>query len=132
MKHLDPSDGRYPYLDEEKLSPVAKKAVSRVLEVWDCNGDEAARLVGVDQAIWHSIAGGEYHSRLSQEQLLRASHLIGIYRGLQVFSEDVARRWPKLPNSGPLFKGKTPVEFMLEGGYVAIEQTRQYADSFGF
>ncbi len=132
MKHFDPIADRYPSLDERRLSPVAQKAVSRVFEAWNCSDDEAASLFGLDQSHWRDIADGKFDGALTQEQLLRASHLISIYRGLQVFSEDVSKQWPKLPNTGPLFEGMTPVEFMMAGGFNAVEKTRQYAESLGY
>lgn len=132
MKHFDPSADGYPSLDERRLSPVAAKAVSRVFKAWNCSDDEAASLIGLDRGHWRDIADGNFDKEFTQEQLLRASHLIGIYRGLQVFSEDVAKQWPKLPNTGPLFEGRTPIKFMVEGGFDAIEKIRQYADGLGY
>jgi hypothetical protein len=132
MKHFDPAADRYPQLDGKRLGPVAQKAVARVFDAWNCSDDEAASLFGLAQDQWRSIADGKFAAELTQDQLLRASHLIGIYRGLQVFGEDVAKRWPKLPNTGPLFEGRSPMEFMIEGGFNAIEGTRRYADGLGY
>ncbi|TLX16147.1 DUF2384 domain-containing protein [Rhizobium sp. MHM7A] len=132
MKLSDPAVDQYPALDEKLLSPVAQKAVSRVLKSWNCTDDEAARLFGVEPDHWIGVSRGDFEYLLSQDQLLRASYLIGIYSGLQVFSDDTAKRWPKLPNTGPIFRGKTPVEFMLEGGLEAMEKTRRYTDCLGY
>lgn len=132
MKFSDSAVDQYPALDEKRLSPVAQKAVSWVMASWDCTHDEAAQLFGVEPDRWVAIRSGDFEHSLNQEQLIRASFLVGIYFGLQVFSGDTARRWPKLPNTGPIFRGKTPVEFMLEGGLEAMEKTRRYTDGLGY
>jgi hypothetical protein len=98
MRLYDPAVDQYPAFDEKRLSPVALKAVPRVLESWDCTDDEAAQLFGVEAGQWNVITRGDFEHSLSPDQLLRASYLVGIYSGLQVFSEETAKRWPKLPN----------------------------------
>ena len=124
--------GELSVSDEKRLSSVAQKATSRVLSSWKCTVEEASRLLSVSEDHWANIAEGDFHRALDQEQLLRASLLVNIYTGLQVFSEDTARAWPKLPNTGPLFSGKSPVEFMLEGGFEAMEKTRRYTAALGY
>lgn len=132
MKFSDPAVDQYSALDGKRLSPVAQKAVSRLLASWDCTDDEAARLFGMEPDHWIDVSKGDFEHFLSQDQLLRASYLVGIFSGLRAFSDDTAKRWPKLPNTGPIFRGKTPVEFMLEGGLEAMEKTRRYTDCLGY
>lgn len=132
MKSYDPVIDQSPPFDERRLSPVAQKAVYRVLASWNCTDDEAARLLGVEPDRWAAIGDGDFQRSLNRDQLMRASYLIGIYSGLRVFSDETAKRWPKLPNTGPLFLGKTPVEFMLEGGLDAMEKTRRYTETIGY
>jgi hypothetical protein len=128
----DPIVNQYPALDERRMSPVAQKAVSRVFSSWNCSSEESSKLLGVSFERWQEISKGSYENDLNREQLLRASFLIGIFSGLQVFSGQTASLWPKLPNSGPLFLGRTPVEFMLDGGLAALEQVRDHVAALGF
>ena len=61
---------------------------------------------------------------------MRASALIGLYKGLHLyFGDELADRWVKLPNSGPLFEGLAPVDFMQQGGLPAIMNVREYIDA---
>ncbi|MBK8631864.1 MAG: hypothetical protein IPN84_17295 [Sphingomonadales bacterium] len=40
-----------------------------------------------------------------------------------------ADRWPRLPNRGPIFSAKSPVEAMIEGGIPRMLETRLYIDA---
>jgi hypothetical protein len=62
--------------------------------------------------------------------MIRASALIGIFKGLNLmFADDMADRWPALKNDGPLFDGDTPIAAMLDGGIPRMLQVRQYVDA---
>jgi hypothetical protein len=66
-------------------------------------------------------------SRLSSEDMIRVSLLVNIFKGLHsLFSDPMANRWPHLKNTGPLFKGCTPIEFMIAGGIPAMEDVKQH------
>jgi hypothetical protein len=61
---------------------------------------------------------------------MRVSAIIGIFGGLQViFGERVRDEWVRLANSGPIFGGKSPLEFMIEGGLEAMIAVRRYVDA---
>ena len=64
--------------------------------------------------------------------MTRVSLLLGIYRGLQIqFGEDLGDRWVNLANNGPLFRGQTPCEFMINEGISGMWQVRRYVDGVG-
>ncbi len=109
---------------------VAVKALARVFKAWRVPMPDAAKLAGVSERTWSRMKNEEWAGDLSQDQLLRASALIGLYKGLHLyFSDTLADEWPKLPNRGPLFQGQSPVAFMIEGGQPAIMATREYIDA---
>jgi hypothetical protein len=67
---------------------------------------------------------------LSQDQLTRVSALIGIFKGLHLlFADDMADRWPRLSNKGPLFNRVTPIQAMIEGGIPRMIEVRRYIDA---
>ena len=67
---------------------------------------------------------------LSQDQLTRISALTGIFKGLHLlFADEMANRWPRLQNEGPLFGRRTPIEAMLEGGIPSMIEVRRYIDA---
>ena len=116
--------------DRERLSPVAIKAFRNIVDQWSLTNAEAATLLGVSESTWDRIKRGVWDQPLSQDQLTRASAVIGVYKGLRLlFADDMAVRWVKLVNTGPIFQRRTPVEAMIEGGIPLMLETRRYVDA---
>jgi len=116
--------------DRARLSDVALRAYRAVAEQWNLTNSEAAALLGVSDSTWDRIKRGAWDQALSQDQLTRASAAIGVYKGLHLlFADHMADRWPKLPNRGPIFQRKSPVDAMIEGGIPLMLETRRYIDA---
>ncbi len=116
--------------DRERLSPTALKAYKNLAAEWDLANPEAATLLGVSESTWDRIKAGKWNQALSQDQLTRASALIGVFKGLRLlFADSMADRWPKLSNKGPLFGRRSPIEAMIEGGIPAMIDVRRYVDA---
>lgn len=116
--------------DRQRLSDVALKAFKGLAEQWSLSNAEAAALLGVSDSTWDRIKRNAWGQPLSQDQLTRASAAIGVYKGLHLlFADQMADRWPKLANRGPVFQRKSPVEAMIEGGIPVMLETRRYIDA---
>ena len=116
--------------DRRRLTGAAVKAVLRLVEAWGSGNAEGAALIGVSESTWDRMKAGKWDGVLSQDQLTRASSLIGVFKGLHLlFADEMADRWPRLPNRGPIFDGMTPVEAMIRGGIPRMLETRQYIDA---
>ncbi|HEY5713018.1 MAG TPA: antitoxin Xre-like helix-turn-helix domain-containing protein [Allosphingosinicella sp.] len=116
--------------DRRRLTGAAAKAVARLVGTWGASNAEAASLLGVSESTWDRIKAGRWDGVLSQDQLTRASALIGIFKGLHLlFADGMADRWPRLVNRGPLFDRRSPIEAMIEGGIPRMIETRQYIDA---
>lgn len=109
---------------------VAAKACARIAEAWQLRNEEAAGLLDVSARTWARVKTGSWTGRLSRDQLLRASGLVGLYKGLHLyFSDPLADEWVRLANSGPSFGGRRPVDVMIAGGLPAILQARDHIDA---
>lgn len=116
--------------DRRRLTGAAVKAVIRLTDRWGINNAQAAALLGVSESKWDRIKAGRWDGVLTQDQLTRASALIGIFKGLHLlFADGMADRWPGLPNRGPVFDRNSPVDAMIEGGIPRMLETRQYIDA---
>lgn len=116
--------------DRARLSATAIKAVVRLISAWDGSNAQGAALLGVSESTWDRMKAGRWEGVLSQDQLMRASALIGIFKGLHLlFADGMADRWPQLPNRGPVFDRMTPVQAMIAGGIPRMLETRQYIDA---
>ncbi len=115
--------------DRRRLTAAALKAVMRLMEAWAGNNAEGAALLGVSESTWDRIKAGKWDGPLSQDQLTRASALIGVFKALHLlFADSMADRWPRLPNRGPIFERMTPIQAMITGGIPRMLETRQYID----
>jgi hypothetical protein len=116
--------------DRARLTAAAIKAVLRLVDAWQASNAEGAALLGVSESTWDRIKAGKWDGVLSQDQLTRASALIGVFKGLHLlFADDMADRWPKLANRGPVFDRMTPIQAMINGGIPRMLETRQYIDA---
>lgn len=128
-----PQTGLQTFADEgdrRRLSDTAVKAVLRLVDAWDGSNAEGAALLGVSESTWDRMKASRWDGTLSQDQLTRASALIGVFKGLHLlFADSMADRWPQLPNRAPVFDRKSPIAAMIKGGIPRMLETRQYIDA---
>lgn len=118
-----------PLGDRDRIAVVIK-AVVRAADAWDLTHIEGAALFDVPTATWSRMKAGGYRGTLDQDKVTRASLIIGLFNGLaSLFNGPLAHGWPKAPNTGPGFEGKTPVQVMCEGGIPAMMKVRQHIDA---
>ena len=76
------------------------------------------------------MKAGTFKGNLDQDKMMRASLLIGVFKGLRLlFHGPLEKGWPQQPNTGPIFAGQTPVEKMITGGIPAMMAVRQHIDA---
>jgi len=116
--------------DRTRLTPAALEALRSLARSWKLSGQEAAELLGVSISTWERIRAGNWKQSLTQDQFMRASALVGIFKALHLlFVDEMADRWIKLRNTGPLFANRTPVEAMREDGIPGMLEIRRYVDA---
>jgi uncharacterized protein (DUF2384 family) len=116
--------------DRGRLSPVAIKAMKRIADYWHLKGQESAALLGVSASTWDRMAAGKWDQSLSQDQLTRVSAIVGVFKGLNLlFADEMANRWTRLRNKGPLFENRTPIDAMIEGGIPMMLDVRRHVDA---
>ena len=116
--------------DRTRLTQTALKAFVKLASHWGMSNPESAALLGVSLSTWERIKRGERTEPLSQDQLTRVSALTGTFKGLHLlFADEMADRWPQLPNNGPLFENRRPIDAMIEGGIPRMLEVRRYIDA---
>jgi hypothetical protein len=117
--------------DRERLTPAALTALRNLARAWKLTAAEASALVGgLSETTWDRIRTDVWKQTLSQDQMMRVSAMIGIFKGLHLlFADDMADRWVRLRNSGPLFSNLTPIEAMIERGIPGMIEIRQHVDA---
>lgn len=115
----------------ERLTPASAKGIVRLAGIWRLTGAEACGMLGgISPRTWFRIKGGNDTAAWSQDQLTRASLMVGIFKGLRLlFSENLADEWIKLPNRDPIFAGNRPLDVMIEGGIPKMVDVRRHVDA---
>lgn len=115
----------------ERLTPAAVDAMVRLTEIWRLTSAEVCALLGdVSERTWFRMKKGGWSGALSQDTLTRISALLGIFKGLRLlFSEPLSDEWVRLPNKGPLYGGRRPLEAMIEGGIPKMLEVRRHIDA---
>jgi len=114
-----------------RLTPAAVDSVVRLAEIWRLTAADVCALLGdLSERTWFRMKNGEWSGTLSQDTLTRVSALIGIFKGLQLlFSEPLSGEWVRLPNKGPLYGGRRPLDAMVEGGIPKMLEVRRHIDA---
>lgn len=114
----------------ERLSPSALSAFFNMVDRWSVRDEDARALLG-------GLSNGPYYTwrkdpvrTLDTDTLTRLSYLIGIFKALNIlYGEKLADGWVRLPNSNPIFGGRTPLAYMKAGGVPAMQTVRRLLDA---
>jgi hypothetical protein len=114
-----------------RLTPAAVDGMVRLAEIWRLTSAEVCSLLGdVSDRTWFRMKKHEWAGTLSQDTLTRISALAGIFKGLRLlFSEPLSHEWVRLPNKGPLYGGRRPLDSMIEGGIPKMLEVRRHIDA---
>ena len=133
LPHADSADNASSLTDSDKKRVeglVAIKAYVRLVRAWKLTNPIAGKLISVSPRTWTRMKDGTWSGSLNQDQSMRLSAIIGLYKALHLyFSGNIADSWVTLPNKGPLFSGRKPVDVMIEGGLPIMMDTRNYVDA---
>jgi hypothetical protein len=114
----------------DTMQGVGLKAYARIADAWSLTLREAAALADMTESTWKRARGPAYGGDLTKDQMLRLSALVGLYKGLELyFDQPLSSEWVKLPNGGPGFGGRRPVDAMIEGGLPKMIEVRTYVDA---
>ena len=112
------------------VQTVALKAFGNIADAWSLTVREAAELADMSDSTWKRARKPGFAGDLTRDQLLRLSALVGLYKSLELyFDPPLSREWIKLPNRGPDFSGRCPIDAMIDGGLPKILRVRTYLDA---
>ncbi len=112
------------------LTPAARLGYTKIAAAWKLEPYEAANLILLPAADWMDFSDPVTPEVLPTATLRRIGHAVGIYFGLHTcFQNPLADEWPKRPNDGQFYEGKTPLQTMLAEGEPAIKRVRQYFEA---
>jgi len=115
---------------QDRLSGPAVVAFFKIGGAWKLLDESARQLLGgISNGMFYQLKRGQ-KKKLDQDKLTRISLLVGIFKALNIlYSRKLADAWISLPNTNPMFKGETPLEYMIKGGVPALMRVRQLLDA---
>jgi hypothetical protein len=114
-----------------QMSGPAMRAFLNIAEAWSLTVDQQRALLGwPPESTFYKYKSGQVGT-LPYDMLIRISLVLGIYKDLHILYPEagLADRWVNLPNSNPLFGGRTALAFMSEAGIDGLYQVRRLLDS---
>ena len=123
-----------------RLSPAAVKGFLGIMEKWNLRDPDARQLLGGMSTGSFYALKKESQSRvvkndpknrvLDQDTLTRISLLVGIFKALNIlYSAKLADTWMTLPNTNPMFRGLTPLAYIVQRGQPGMVHVRQLLDA---
>lgn len=113
-----------------QLSSPALRAFFNVAHEWRLGVPGERALLGFPpSSTFHKYKSGD-DGVLSFDTLTRISLVLGIYKALQILYPEpaFASRWMAMPNSNPLFAGRTPLALVADTGIDGLFQVRRLLD----
>ena len=116
--------------ERERLSQSALKGFFKLAAAWKLRDEDARELLG-------GLSSSTYYEWkknpdrvLEVDRITRISYLLGIYKALHIlYGDKLADEWVHLPNTNPIFNGRTPLAYMLGGGLLAMQTVRRLLDA---
>lgn len=126
------AQARLPHAaNRKRLSGPALRAFFRIAQLWRLSVDEQMVLLGVTARSTYFKWKKVRNATLPKDTLERISHILAIYKALQVLlpDENAADTWMRLPNAASLFAGQSALDRMLSGQVSDLFVVRQYLDA---
>ncbi|MFT7105899.1 MAG: hypothetical protein ACJAVT_000414 [Yoonia sp.] len=115
---------------QDEIDAVALEAYGHIVRAWHLSRREAAGLADMSESRWKRAKTPGSTIRLTNDQRLRLSAIVGIHAALeQYFSDPLTKTWLTRPNTGPLFHGARPIDVAIARGLPQILTIRNYVDA---
>ena len=116
--------------ERERLSASALTGFLRLMDAWRVRDDDARELLGGLSSSSFYEWKKKPQRLLEVDRITRISYLLGIYKSLHIlYGDKLADEWIHLPNKNAIFKGGTPLAYMLAGGLLAMQTVRKLVDA---
>ena len=113
-----------------RLTPAAIEGLIRIAKHWKLRDEDTRALLGGMSSGSFYVLKNRAAKTLDEDQLTRISLLIGIYKALHIlYSQKLADAWMALPNTNPMFRGDSPLDYLKKGGIPASVRVRQLLDA---
>jgi hypothetical protein len=113
------------------LGGPALRTFFNLAKAWALGEQEQMKLLGLNsRSTLHAWKSGRV-TKVSRDTLERISYVLGIFKAINILLPDPARadEWLRLPNTAPLFGGRSALDRMTSGNVGDLFLVRQYLDA---
>ncbi|MGC1363675.1 MAG: MbcA/ParS/Xre antitoxin family protein [Silvibacterium sp.] len=114
-----------------RLSLAAVRGFLGIMEKWNLRDPDARQLLGgMSTGSFYALKKEPKGRALDQDTLTRISLLVGIFKALNIlYSPKLADAWMTLPNTNPMFRGLSPLAYIVQRGQPGMVHVRQLLDA---
>lgn len=115
----------------DALGGPALRAYFAIAAAWGLRASEARRLLGDPPESTFYKWKKQRDGAPGRDVLERISHVLGIFKSLQILFPDPTRAdaWLRRPNTAAPFGGRSALDRMLAGNVADLYVVRQYLDA---
>lgn len=116
----------------KRLSAPALKAFFQIARLWKLSNDECVTLLGLSHpSTFYRWRKSTETTRLKRDTLERISHVLAIYKALQILlpNNQRADSWIKEPNRAAIFANHPALDRMLAGNVADLFVVRRYLET---
>ena len=127
---LPPAERQDPAV-RRRLSAPSLRAFFNIARAWQLSAGEERGLLGwPPSSTFHKYKSGDAGA-LSFDTLTRISLVLGTYKALHILYPEpaFADQWMRMPNTHPLFGGRTPIAWVVDDGLDGLFHLRRLLDS---
>ncbi|WP_135080084.1 antitoxin Xre-like helix-turn-helix domain-containing protein [Terasakiella sp. SH-1] len=114
------------------LSAPALKVFFQIASLWKLSNTESMTLLGLSHSsTFYRWRKSTETARLKRDTLERVSHILAIYKALQILLPDKQRAdcWIKQPNKAPIFANRPALDRMLAGNVADLFVVRRHLET---
>jgi uncharacterized protein (DUF2384 family) len=111
------------------LAGPAIRTFERIADRWKLTGVERERVLGMTHSKYHRIKAQPDEAALSPDTLERVSHVLGIFKALQVLFPDAPRADAWIDRPSRRLGGQTARSRLTSGRFTDLVDLRRYLDA---
>jgi len=110
---------------------VGLRTAAQIMERWNATQDDMARILRVSRSSINRAKSKLESITLDDDQLDRISYVLNIHAALRTLFDNPENvtGFMTMKNHNEFFNGRTPLEVIVNGGYVGLYETHRRIDA---
>lgn len=117
-------------MDPKALAVTGFKAANAILLSWGCTEQQSQNILGLSEPNLDRFKSNPNSAKLTDDQLIRVSHLLGIHQALRVLFSNPAniKAFMGMVNHDAYFDGRKPIEIIASGRVEDLHEVAKRID----